>query len=466
MHGEGCSKILSTRVPTQGLAWISVSLTLFWLVLPQSVVAEEPAPTIEHPRWVELTGVEDEPNVLERTYLVNPWLWSYCTRRLRLGQFPLFDEANVCQYFYNAGQLSTRPYVSMYMIDLTIAGVQQLRASHIHYQPLHFRGVDLRDVLNLRARRIVPRLDSPFAAPGVDFDGADLRDASLPGADLRFANFYQANLRDADLRATRLHGAQLQEAILCGADLRQAVISTRTGLSKARFDDFTKLPFSHDVAIERGMTYDPVCFPHEDPLMSAAFKQALWAQQDALNPTVVFKPPTNWRALGRQLQHRFNKASYDCPKNLIDIQRLRRISLRFRRKMVRNPDIARVDVSPLITSPRGPYSVSCGYNDTRREWFRTTFHCVSQDLCFGQGDDKHPHDQLRFERSREEPHLWIMTRDRFGQRSYRHGGDYGDIVLIPLAEGVHLMVSRSRAREFYHGLIFTQRTGAAGLTSP
>lgn len=437
-------------------------MLLLCVIAAPSSYADEPPSPIEHPRWVELTGIDNEPNGLERTYLVNPWLWSYCTRRLRHGEFPLFDEANVCQYFYNAGQLSARPYVAMYMIDLTVEGVQKLRASHIHYRPLHFRGVDLRDVLNLRARRLVPRLDSPFAAPGIDFNGADLRDASLPGADLRFADFYQANLRDADLRAARLHGTQLQEAILCGADLRQALITPRTRLRKARFDDFTKLPFSHDEAKRRGMIHDPVCFPHEDPLMSAALQQAIWAEEDARNPTVVFEPPTHWRMLGRQLQHRFDSASYHCPKNLIDIQRLRRISLRFRREMVRNPERARVDVSPLITSPQGPYSVSCGYNDTQQEWFRTTFHCVSQDICFGQGDDKHPHDQMRFERSRDEPHLWIMTRDRFGQRSYRYGGNYGDVILIPLADGVHLMVSRSRAREFYHGLIFTQGAGGRG----
>jgi hypothetical protein len=118
----------------------------------------------------------------------------------------------------------------------------------------------------------------------VKFDFADLRGfqaknvlfmrTSFRGANLSYANFTKAsfeprgeadrienvvnfssaNLSYANFRNAKFYFANLTNANLAGADLRGAIIEF-SKLDGAIFDQYTKLPFSHNVALGFGMIY-------------------------------------------------------------------------------------------------------------------------------------------------------------------------------------------------------------------
>lgn len=83
---------------------------------------------------------------------------------------------------------------------------------------------------------------------------AELQNASFAGADLTRVAFGSAQLGGADLRGAKLDGADL-----AGADLRDADL-WGASMVGARFDRFTRLPFSAAEAEARGMVRSEV-FP-------------------------------------------------------------------------------------------------------------------------------------------------------------------------------------------------------------
>lgn len=97
---------------------------------------------------------------------------------------------------------------------------------------------------------------------GADFRGASLRHSYFDGADFRGANlsgvkatgsyFRGGDFRNANLVSALLRYCHFEGADLGGADLTDAVVAL-TDLKGARFDSRTKLPFSREVALARGM---------------------------------------------------------------------------------------------------------------------------------------------------------------------------------------------------------------------
>ncbi|WP_409292592.1 pentapeptide repeat-containing protein [Peribacillus sp. SCS-37] len=77
---------------------------------------------------------------------------------------------------------------------------------------------------------------------GMEWIGADLREADLQGSDLRGAFLIAANLRGANLRYTDLIGADLRDADISGADLQGAIFLTQVQVNSAKGDRHTKLP--------------------------------------------------------------------------------------------------------------------------------------------------------------------------------------------------------------------------------
>ncbi|MBO6797898.1 pentapeptide repeat-containing protein [Maricaulis sp.] len=80
--------------------------------------------------------------------------------------------------------------------------------------PASFKGMDMREVGDLREREL-----TAMQAHGANFSGMDMRDIALQGAKLVQADLRGCDLRDADLRGADLSGANLSHADLRGARL-------------------------------------------------------------------------------------------------------------------------------------------------------------------------------------------------------------------------------------------------------
>ena len=80
---------------------------------------------------------------------------------------------------------------------------------------------------------------------GADFSFANLESSKLKKSNLSFANLYSANLNGADLYEADLRGTKLFR-----------IESSNTIFKRALFDELTILPFSFQVALERGMIFD------------------------------------------------------------------------------------------------------------------------------------------------------------------------------------------------------------------
>lgn len=85
----------------------------------------------------------------------------------------------------------------------------------------------------------------------VNFFGANLSGVKAPEANLRGANFTNAKLIGAYLMRADLRDANLQGADLSYSHLAMAL------LKGCRYDEKTKLPFSHTIAKKRGMILLP-----------------------------------------------------------------------------------------------------------------------------------------------------------------------------------------------------------------
>lgn len=89
----------------------------------------------------------------------------------------------------------------------------------------------------------------------------DFSKAIFNGADLRGSRFSRAVLREADLRGAQLNESDLSFADLRGADLTGADLTDAfalgTRFENARFDSKTRLPFSEETALGRGLRRSP-----------------------------------------------------------------------------------------------------------------------------------------------------------------------------------------------------------------
>lgn len=87
---------------------------------------------------------------------------------------------------------------------------------------------------------------------GAEMKGLDLSEIHMEGVDFSGANLKHAKLESASIRRAKLHNTNLKGASLKGADLRGADIF-EVNWKGALFDDQTRLPFSDDIALQKGM---------------------------------------------------------------------------------------------------------------------------------------------------------------------------------------------------------------------
>lgn len=130
-----------------------------------------------------------------------------------------------CIYTDIAAIDSEWKYIECRECDFQGIRAMRLRANAITIEKSSFVKANLTD-----ARMVAVR------AYRADFSYSNLSGANLSRSDLRFANFTQADLSEANLE-----GTLLDEAVFLGA----------------RFNQKTRLPFSRDQALQRGMTWVP-----------------------------------------------------------------------------------------------------------------------------------------------------------------------------------------------------------------
>lgn len=85
------------------------------------------------------------------------------------------------------------------------------------------------------------------------FDFATLTSASFHMSLLEGADFSNADLTQADFADTWITGASFRGADLRGADFFDAYVGEDVQWRGAMYDDTTQLPFTEDVAIQKGM---------------------------------------------------------------------------------------------------------------------------------------------------------------------------------------------------------------------
>ncbi|MCB9091987.1 MAG: pentapeptide repeat-containing protein [Halobacteriovoraceae bacterium] len=93
-----------------------------------------------------------------------------------------------------------------------------------------------------------------------NFTQANLKGASLHSANLECSSFKSADLKGTDISDANLKWVDLTEANLYGADLSNSDLSnvyydTKTEFNCTFFNKKTRLPFSREDAINRGMIY-------------------------------------------------------------------------------------------------------------------------------------------------------------------------------------------------------------------
>ena len=96
-----------------------------------------------------------------------------------------------------------------------------------------------------------------MAGTGVRFQSVLWKKSSLKNfvaraSRMRKARFIECDLRKADFFGSNLQEASFKDSNLRGANLQQTHILF-TDFKGARFDDKTKLPFSEEEALRRGM---------------------------------------------------------------------------------------------------------------------------------------------------------------------------------------------------------------------
>ena len=101
-------------------------------------------------------------------------------------------------------------------------------------------------------------VDSPYLdvrgsiIKAVDFAGANLKNMIANGT-----RFEKTNFRDCNLQGADFWGSNLQEVSFDGSDLRNANLTNThilfTSFKNAKFNQKTRLPFSREEAIQRGM---------------------------------------------------------------------------------------------------------------------------------------------------------------------------------------------------------------------
>lgn len=139
--------------------------------------------------------------------------------------------------------------------------------------------------------------------------------------------------------------------------------------------------------------------------------------------------------------------SHACPQNLEGIEQLKTLSDRALQQgydLTRLPDAGK----PLL---------GCGYNESHRAWFPATHERFPDRTTFvtDYGLTDQGMDCNAFVSDSMRPGVfWLARPDCSGRSSYRHGGEIGDVRLVPLVDKVWLKVVYDSSRVFYYGFLF------------
>lgn len=157
-----------------------------------------------------------------------------------------------------------------------------------------------------------------------------------------------------------------------------------------------------------------------------------------------------------------------CPESALDIDVLKRIyyAAQLRTELLEGVPL---DVSPLLAraqSPTGNHPeaglpISCGHNATFGTWYRTSFHCASQGMCFAQSHATLPHTCVRFDRAgqveKQSPYFWPQTNCQSipSCAAVQSGQCTGIARLTALGQGVFLMIQEdTKGTPYYYGVLF------------
>jgi len=180
------------------------------------------------------------------------WDQGYCQR----GGAPGFNP----NHWGECGNQAQSSKLAEHLTDLNWRGMNLNSSSLINLQ------VSKSDVRNISLRRALLLQNS---WDQVNFSGADLRGALIKKQVFRKSEFTQAlalgarlqkvSWEDCDLSGLQLWGAQLIEVSFRGSDLSGANLHNTyllfVDFKDAKFDSKTRLPFSHEEALKRGMIH-------------------------------------------------------------------------------------------------------------------------------------------------------------------------------------------------------------------
>lgn len=160
-----------------------------------------------------------------------------------------------------------------------------------------------------------------------------------------------------------------------------------------------------------------------------------------------------------------------CPQAALSIEVLQRIyhAAALRAELVADTPL---DVAPLVAPvpaasgapTANELPVSCGYNATFQIWYQTTFHCVTQNMCFAQSHEKLAHTCVRFDRATTEtggsPYFWPMANcQNVPSCIAATGGECTGVMrLLALGQGIFLVIQEDpTGRPYYYGVLFARR---------
>lgn len=170
-----------------------------------------------------------------------------------------------------------------------------------------------------------------------------------------------------------------------------------------------------------------------------------------------------------RMRREFN-ATGKCPQGALDIEVLQRVynAAQLRAELVSGTPL---DVAPLLGRAQSPggsgaepgLPASCGYNATFRTWYQTTFHCVSQNMCFAQSHESLAHTCVRFDRATTttggSPYFWPMANCQNVPSciSVANGQCTGVARLTALGRGIFLMIQEDpTGLPYYYGVLFAR----------
>lgn len=162
------------------------------------------------------------------------------------------------EFFGECGNITGSRVISKKYVDKNLKGMV-FNSNYIYVT--NFKGGDLTRA-SMRRSTILQSRFKDLTAESVDLRGSQIKGTHFENANLQKlaasgSRFNKVQFKNCDLQNAQFWGSQLLEVDFSGSDLRGANLGTSfTLLSKfngAKFNKKTKLPFSEEEALKRGM---------------------------------------------------------------------------------------------------------------------------------------------------------------------------------------------------------------------